>query len=190
MTSKPQIAAIRTTARSQLFRVEAVELRFNNGREAQYERLARNRPHRDAVIIIPLVDAHTLLLVREYAVGVEDYVLRLPQGMPLADESAIGTANRELMEEVGYAARRLREIGSLHLAPGFLPYRARVVLAEGLYPQQLAGDEPEPLEVIRWPIARLPELVAAGEITEAGTLAALFLAQPRMPARLSRPKTE
>jgi ADP-ribose diphosphatase len=92
-------------------------------------------------------------------------------------ESALEAANRELMEEIGYAARALKHIHTLALAPGILGYRMEVVLATELYPCHREGDEPEPLEVVRWPIDRIDELPISGELSDARTLAALFVAR-------------
>lgn len=174
---KPEILSVAATAQSKLFRIEAVHLRFSNHREVEFERMTSDGPARNSVIIVAFVDTDTLLLVREYAVGVDDYVLRLPQGMIDAGESAGQAADRELMEEVGYGAKQLLRLGCLNLAPNWLPFSAEVMLAQGLYPSPLPGDEPEPLEVIRWPVADIPKLIESGAITEASSVAALFHAQ-------------
>jgi ADP-ribose diphosphatase len=39
------------------------------------------------------------------------------------------------------------------------------------------GDEPEPLELVYWPISRLDQIACVGEVSEARTLSALFLAR-------------
>lgn len=187
---KPEILRVATAARSRLFRIESVNLRFSNGREVEFERLAGGVPERRAVVILPLYDPETVLLVREYAVGVEDYVLGLPQGMVQGAETVLETANRELMEEIGYGAHRLERLSTLKLAPNCLPYQTDVVLAEGLYPRRLPGDEPEPLEVVHWPLARLPELLGHEEITEARSVAALFLGQVHLQQRRERSVAE
>lgn len=183
-TGKPEILRVRTAARSRLFHIESVNLRFGNGCEVEYERLAGERPSRKAVIIVPVLDRRTLLLVREYAVGIEDYVLGLAQGMVDRGETLAQAANRELMEEVGYGARRISKLCTLDLAPNYLSYRTDVVLAEDLYPQVLPGDEPEPLEVVHWPLADLPALLGSGGVTEARSVAALFLARMHLQAEV------
>ncbi len=32
-------------------------------------------------------------------------------------------------------------------------------IAEDLYPEKLEGDEPEPLDIVRWPLAQAEELL-------------------------------
>ena len=173
---QPEILSVRTAARSGLFHIEAVKLRFANGNEREYERLAGSAAP-GAVVIVPLLDTQNILLVREYAVGLERYELGLPMGLMHPGESALEAANRELTEETGYAARKLQRLHTLALAPGILGYRMDVVLATDLYPHHLQGDEPEPLESVQWPLDRLDELAVNGTISDARTLAALFVAR-------------
>ena len=175
-SSHPEILSVRTAARSRLFHIEAVRLRFSNGNEREYERLA-GPASPGAVVVVPLLESRHLLLVREYAVGLESYHLGLPMGLVREEESAIEAANRELMEETGYAASRLARLHTLAVAPGILSFRMEVVLATGLYPAPLQGDEPEPLETVQWPTDRLDELSFHGAISDARTLAALFVAR-------------
>lgn len=174
MPLKPEILTTRTVAQSRLFRVEELQLRFSNGQQRTFERLAATG--RGAVLVVPLADPDTVLLVREYAAGLDRYELGFPKGLVEADETAVGAANRELMEEVGYGARRLTELTKLSLAPGYLSHRTTIVLAQDLYPQRLEGDEPEPLEPVHWPLADLAGLLAREDFSEARSMAALFLA--------------
>jgi len=58
-----------------------------------------------------------------------------------------------------------------------------VWLAENLYPSQLEGDEPEPLELVKWPMADLHELVGREDCTEGRAIAALYLARDYLQQR-------
>lgn len=159
----------------ELFRVETLDLEFSNGARRTYERLIS--PAVGAVIIVPLIDPETVLLVREYAAGLHRYELGLPKGRLEPDESPEQGANRELKEEAGYGARRLKVINTLSLAPTYMSHMTRVVLAGDLYPCRLEGDEPEPMETVRWPLARLNELAQRDEVSEGRSIAALYLAR-------------
>ena len=105
MREKPEILKTETIAKTRIFRIEQVDLRFSNGSEVQYERV-RGSSH-GSVLIIPMLDDDTVLLIREYAVGVERYELTLPKGLIENAESPLEAANREIMEEVGYGSRSL-----------------------------------------------------------------------------------
>jgi ADP-ribose diphosphatase len=80
MSEKPKILNRNIVAQSQLFKIEALDLEFSNGAARQYERLVRGHGSNGAVLIIPLIDDETVLLIREYSAGVERYELGLPKG--------------------------------------------------------------------------------------------------------------
>lgn len=173
MRKKPEILNAETLARTRLFHIEQLDLQFSNGVEVRYERLHSST--RGAVLVVPLLDRDTVLLIREYAAGVHRYELALPKGRIETEEGMLEAANRELMEEVGYGASNLRHLTSLTLAPGYIGHVTHVVLARDLYPQRAQGDEPEEIEVVPWPLAHLHELLQEEECTEARSIAALYL---------------
>jgi ADP-ribose diphosphatase len=127
------------------------------------------------VLILPLRDPQTLLLIREYAAGTDRYELGLPKGVVEPGEDALAAANREIREEIGYAAQNLRLIHRLSLVPGYIGHRTQVVLARDLYPSPLPGDEPEPIEVVPWRLSDLDALLARDDFDEARCVAALLL---------------
>lgn len=170
----PRLLDSRILAESRLFRVEGLHLRFSNGVERHYERLKPGS--RGAVLVVPILDDETFLLIREYAAGVESYELGFPKGLREAGESLLEAANRELMEEAGYGARTLSELKQVTLAPGYLGHRMSLVLARDLYPERREGDEPEPIEVVPWKFSAIPELLARPDFSEARSIAALYLA--------------
>jgi len=174
MTEKPTILNRTTIAKSRLFRIESLDIQFSNGALRNYERLARGNPG-GAVLIVPMLDVETVLLIREYSAGVHRYEVGLPKGKTDAGESFLEAANRELKEEVGFGARKLHHLSSFSLAPSYLEHTTEIVIAQDLYAEKLPGDEPEELEVIPWKLCKINDLVASGECTEARSIAALFM---------------
>ncbi|MDC9729137.1 MAG: ADP compounds hydrolase NudE [Methyloprofundus sp.] len=177
MSDKPKILKRSIVAQSRLFKVEALDLQFSNNETRQYERLVRDNNNRGAVLIIPLLDKETVLLIREYSAGLDRYELGLPKGKVDAGEDYLQAANRELKEEVGYGANKIQQISSFSLAPSYMQHMTEIILAEELYEERLAGDEPEPLEVVPWKLSNLAELISSGECTEARSIAALYMAR-------------
>ncbi|WP_428775586.1 ADP compounds hydrolase NudE [Vibrio sp.] len=170
----PEILAKRTVAQSRLFAVESLDLRFSNGIERTYERM---RPSgRNAVMMVPVTEQGDLLLVREYAAGTERYELGFPKGLIDHGESAQQAAVRELKEEIGFGAHSLQPLKEVVLAPSYFSSRMTLFIAQDLYSEQLEGDEPEPLEVVRWPLAQAEELLTHVDFCEARSITALMLA--------------
>lgn len=176
MAEKPTILTKTIIAKSRLFRIESLEIQFSNGELRHYERLARSGSG-GAVLVIPMLDIETVLLIREYSAGIHRYELGLPKGKVDADESFFEAANRELKEEVGFGAGRLYHLSTFSMAPSYLEHTTEIILAQDLYAEKLVGDEPEELEVIPWKLSRINQLLATGECTEARSIAALFMAR-------------
>jgi len=113
----PQILSNDVVAKSRLFTVESLALKFSNDEQRQYERIRGGG--RGAVMIVPMTSDGHLLLVREYCAGTNDYQLGFPKGLIDPGETPEQAANRELKEEVGFGAKELinaaREYGIGHL---------------------------------------------------------------------------
>ncbi len=174
MPQKPKILDKITVAQSRLFRIESLDLEFSNGVQRQYERLSRGSGS-GAVLMVPLLDEDTFLLIREYAAGLDRYELGFPKGKLDPGEDSFTAANRELKEEIGYGARKLDYLTTLSLAPSYMEHCIDVIIARDLYPQRLPGDEPEELEIVPWKTTDMAALWATGECSEARSIAALYL---------------
>ncbi len=175
MPPKPQILKRRVAAQSRLFQVDELQMRFSNGERRSYEKLVNRGA--GAVMVVPLLDAETLLLIREYGAGLEDYHLSLPKGAVDLGESLEQAVNRELQEEIGYGAGRLDFLKRLYLSPGYMENHIDVYLARDLYESSLEGDEPEPIELVPYPLVDMAQLVLRQDFCEGRAVAALFLAR-------------
>ena len=179
---KPSVIQSELIASTRVFRVEQRDLRFSNGTEVSYERLVGSQ--NGAVLIVPMLDDNTVLLIREYAAGVHRYEIALPKGKIEPNEPLLEAANREIMEETGYGAKTLNHLTSFTVAPGYLSHETHIVLAENLYEQKCDGDEPEDIEVIPWKMDKLSDLFLLEECTEARSIAALFMVRELIAQRL------
>ncbi len=166
---------------SRFLKVEVLDLEFSNGERRIYERLKSSGL--GAVIVVPMLDADTVLLTREYGAGTERYELGLTKGRLDQDETVEQGANRELKEEIGYGARELHILGSVSLSPSYMTAMTHIVLARDLYPERLVGDEPEELEVVPWRMSELHTLLNHPEVSEGRSIAALFIAREYLAGR-------
>lgn len=177
----PTILATRSIEQSRFLRAEQIDLEFSNGERRTHERLCTSGF--GAVIMVPMLDDDTVLLIREYATGIGSYELGLPKGRLDRDETVEQGANRELKEEIGYGARDLHILTTLSASPTYMSAMAHVVLARDLYPERLQGDEPEELEVVPWKLSELHALLDEPEVSEGRSIAALFIAREFLAGR-------
>lgn len=175
MSIKPSILDQKVVADTAIFRVESQKLKFSNGVERTYERLVPKGKHAGAVMIVAINDDNEVMLIREYSAGTESYELSLPKGLVEHGETIFDAANRELKEEIGFGAENIEFLTEMTVSPGYMSYRLQVVIATGLYPEQLEGDEPEPIEVVPTDMNLAIEYANGNEITEVRAVAALYM---------------
>ena len=171
----PSILNSQIVASSRLFSIESLDLRFSNGERRTFERLPKRG--REAVIVCAVTAKEEVVLIREYMAGLHKYELGLPKGRVDLGESFEFAANRELKEEAGFGTRTIEHLRELSLAPGQMGFSIHAMLATDLYIESLPGDEPEPLEVVLWPLNRIDELIFSHELSEARSIATLKIAE-------------
>ncbi|VAW45116.1 ADP compounds hydrolase NudE [hydrothermal vent metagenome] len=169
----PILVSEKITLQSQMFTIQSQELTFSNGTTVTYERLLSRKE--GAVLIVPLLDNDTLLLIREYGAGVGRYELGFPKGKVDAGESWEQAVIRESQEEIGFLPKQVQLLDSVSLAAGYMTHYTHIVLATELIPQSAKGDEPEPLEVVPWALDDWKALLSEPHFSEGRAYAALML---------------
>jgi ADP-ribose pyrophosphatase len=134
--------------------------------------------HAGAVTLVPFDEEGHLWFVRQYRHSAGSILLELPAGTLEAGEPPQACAERECREEIGMAPARLTHLGEGFLAPGYSTEYMHFYLATGLTAAPLAADSDEDITVQRIRPDQVRSLIAAGELRDAKSLAALFLAQP------------
>ncbi len=162
------------TYRGRVLDVRQDQVRFKDGQLVSLDIVV----HGGAVTMVPVDADGQVWFVRQYRHAIQEDLLELPAGTLEPGEAPAASAQREIREEIGMAAGQLKEIGSFFLAPGYSTEFMHVYLAEDLSPDPLEGDPDEFLSVVRVPIEDVYSLVENGNIRDAKSLAALFLARP------------
>jgi len=133
----------------------------------------------DWVNIIPIMKDGRVVLIRQWRYGIAAPCLEIPGGMVDSEENADEAAARELLEETGYHARQLRELGVTHPNPAFLSNRLTTYLATDLDlvepEREEFGVDDERIAVEPTPMAEIPGLIREGAITHALVIAAFHL---------------
>jgi ADP-ribose pyrophosphatase len=171
--SKFEIIDTSVEFKGKAFEVHRLNMRLPDGRTHLFELVQ----HRDSVSIMPIDADRNLLFVSQHRVGAGRDLLELPAGVLEAGEDPQIGAEREVREETGMAARKLRQVGSAYLAPGYATELMYFFLAEDLYPAPLAQDVDEFIELVKIPIVEAYRMAKAGDIHDSKTLAALLLAE-------------
>ncbi len=162
MRKKPKLTNIHTVAQSRIFNLESMDVEFSNGATRIYERLVSRG--NGAVLVVPMLDDETVLMIYEYSGGTERYELGLTKGKIDKGETPIDTAARELKEEIGYGSNKLTFLKTITLAPGYQSSETHIVLAEELYE-----------EIVAHKLSDLEKLTYSEDLTEARSILALYM---------------
>ncbi|MCA9289920.1 MAG: NUDIX hydrolase [Phycisphaerales bacterium] len=162
-------------------RIAVEVLRTVDGRGRAVEREVVRHP--GAVLIVPVLDEHTVLLIRNRRIAVDDTLWEFPAGTLEAGEPPAACAARELVEETGHRAARLDPLGSFYTSPGITDERMHVFVATDLTPGPPALEPGEDIEVHRMSVDALLALIDDGALVDAKTIAAALLWRRRVDAR-------
>ncbi|MEI7844236.1 MAG: NUDIX hydrolase [Chloroflexota bacterium] len=168
-----------STYTGRAFNVRRDHLKTPNGNIVKYDIIE----HVGSVIIIPVDENDQMYFVRQYRHAAQVELLELPAGTLEVGEPPEEAAAREVREEVGMAAENLREIGSFYLAPGYSTELMHVFLATGLTHDPLDPDADEFLIIEKMTVEAAFHLAESGQMQDAKSLAALFLARAYLYSR-------
>ncbi len=128
-----------------------------------------------AVGVIPVDEEGHTWLVGQFRYALDTYEWEIPAGGCPPGEEPGETALRELREETGLTAGRLRPLlENMALSNSISDERAFVFLAEDLTPGLAAPEETEALAVERLPLREAIDRVLRGEITDSMSVAGLL----------------
>src|SRR6476620_4972052 len=131
--------------------------------------------HPGAVVVLPILPDGGVLLIKNYRYAVGESLLELPAGTLERGEDPINCAGRELIEETGYTAGRLKSIGSFFTSPGILSERMYAFAAYDLRPGRQALEEGEQIELRPTAWDDAIDMVQSGAILDAKTIAAVLM---------------
>jgi 8-oxo-dGTP pyrophosphatase MutT (NUDIX family) len=146
------------------------QFRYPDGDEVEREIV-----HHPGAVGVVCHDGEQLYLVRQPR---DPDSLELPAGKLEEGEDPMGTARRELAEEIGKAAEHWETLTSYYSSVGVMDEEVHVVLATGLSDAEAEADENERIEVVRWPLSDLDGALAATK--DAKTIIGLLLLRDRL----------
>ena len=160
-----------TLFNGKMFRLEVHHLEDDEGKRTQREVVA----HGGGVCVLPLFPNETVLLIRNRRYAVGQILLELPAGTLEKNEDPINGAGRELLEETGYLAGRLKPLGNFYTSPGILSEKMYAYAAYDLEQSNQALEEGEEIELNPVPFDETIRMIKEGRIQDAKTIAVLLM---------------
>jgi ADP-ribose pyrophosphatase len=129
--------------------------------------------HPGACAIVALTDAGEVILVRQLREAVRDELLEIPAGiLDGSGEDPATCAARELLEETGFRATDVEQIGVILTSPGFADERIALFFGRA----ERGGGTPEDgLTVVSMPLEEAVSAIHGGAIVDAKSVVGLLL---------------
>ena len=130
--------------------------------------------HPGSVVVLPVLPDGRIVLIQQYRYAARQYLWELVAGRIDPGETPKEAAARELIEETGFRAKRLRVFLDVFPTPGFLEERMFILLAEGLTAGEAEPEEDEKIISRAYSRKQLEEMIRGGKLRDAKTIAGIL----------------
>jgi len=130
--------------------------------------------HPGSVVVLPVLPDGRIVLIQQYRYAARQYLWELVAGRIDPGETPKEAAARELIEETGFRAKRLRVFLDVFPTPGFLEERMFILLAEGLTAGEAEPEEDEKIISRAYSRKQLEEMIRGGKLRDAKTVAGIL----------------
>lgn len=131
--------------------------------------------HPGAACIVPFLARDKIVMIRQYRPVVGGYIWEVPAGTLKKGEKPLRCAKRELEEEIGYSAGRIKFAGFIYTTPGFSNEGIYIYRAESLKKVDTLPEEDEVLFAKVFSAAEIMKMFKAGRIVDSKTIAGLAM---------------
>jgi ADP-ribose pyrophosphatase len=130
--------------------------------------------HSGSVVVMPVLDDGKIVLIRQYRYAARQYLWELVAGRIDPGENVKQAAVRELIEETGLRAKKMRQFLEFWPSPGFLEEKMFVLLAQGVTQGEAHPEEDERIEAKAFSRAELKKMLQNGTLRDAKTISSLL----------------
>ncbi|HVT90437.1 MAG TPA: NUDIX hydrolase [Tepidisphaeraceae bacterium] len=131
--------------------------------------------HPGAVVVLPFLAEDRVVLIKNKRYAVHQTLIELPAGTLEKGENPLNCAGRELLEETGYLAGRLKILGNFYTSPGILSEKMYAFAAYDLEEKKTAHEEGEEIELLTATLDQAFEMIRLGQIADGKTIATLLM---------------
>jgi ADP-ribose pyrophosphatase len=126
--------------------------------------------HPGSVVVLPIFKDGRVLLIRQYRHSVGEFLWELVAGRKEPNESPVAAARRELLEETGYSAKRLRRLLRVVPTPGFVNEWMWIFAAEGLTEGAAQPEEDEKITPRIFTLKQAEKMIRRGTLRDAKSI--------------------
>jgi ADP-ribose pyrophosphatase len=169
MGSRVRVLASRSVYKGRVVRLNVDRVVEPGGVEATREVIW----HAGSVVVLPRLHDGRILLVRQFRYAAGRPLWELVAGGIERGERVRAAARRELLEETGFRARRIKPIFSFYPSPGILSERMYLVEASDLLPDKARPESDERIRVGTFTLAQITAMLRNRRVQDGKTLVGL-----------------
>lgn len=163
--------AFRVISRKTVFRgyvseLDVLKIQTASGRRVERELIR----HRGAVIVIPRLPDGRLILIRQLRIATGGNIWEFPAGTLEKGEEIARCAARELEEETGWRAGRLKRLTQFYPTPGISNEVMYLFLGDDLKKGKMKLDPDEELQCRIFPPAQIERMIQNRRIIDGKTI--------------------
>ena len=130
--------------------------------------------HPGSVAIVPQLEDGRIILVKQFRQPVKGVTVEIPAGTLTSKEEPDDCAFRELIEETGYNAGRLKKLFSCYTAPGYSSEKIHIYHAFNLKKTVQRPDVDEFINLVYVELSKAIDMIKNGEIEDTKTICGIF----------------
>jgi len=135
----------------------------------------------NTVAILALIDKNKIVLVRQYRFPAKKELWEIPAGKLKKREIPKIGAKRELKEETGFVAGKLKKIAEFYLSPGYSTEYMYLFKANSLKKEKQTLDKDEIINKVKvFSLKEAFKMIKGKKIIDAKTILALFFLLNRL----------
>jgi len=160
----------RTVFRGKVFGVQRHQVVLPGGRRAVRDLIS----HPGAVAVVPVLDDGRIVLIRQFRKAIEQVLCEIPAGTREKGERLAVCVRRELAEETGYRARKIKRLVTIYPVPGYSSEMIDIYVATGLTASAANPEADEQIEVVPMKPERIVKMIRSGTIKDGKTIAGIL----------------
>ena len=166
-----EIINSKTLYEGKIINLKVNEVKLENGATATREIVE----HPGGVCVFGIDENKNVLMVKQFRAPFERVLLEAPAGKLDKGEDPLACGKREFLEETGYIAKKMTYLGEFYPSVGFLTEKIHIYIGEELEKRTQNLDEDEFLNVFKYPLPQLIQMVLNNKIKDAKTVIGLLM---------------